>query len=545
MRATILFDNPLFIRYWRERMRLHYVGAFGLITAIIILLIFLSAYLTPPKIYVYGPEPTINYDSGGKSSQCPISPPRKSNAYPVPWLHSVFFSLAVFQGILLLLVGTTSAYRMSFQERTSGTLDFHRSTPFWRFPQIMGIIFGSTVLEWIIFLWTLPISLFIVLLTPISIWTFLIFYVALAVCAIFYHSLAVCLGIASNQKRRELGILGIFFFAYFILALSFWLSCFYHAGCFPAYDYLYKNSFSLGVSLSERHYHYDYSFLTRDMFFGVKIPFLLFQLIIQLPLIALIWAGISRKIAYAERFLLSKTLSLALAFLVLYCSAASLISNQLIEKHSGDFNLIAFIYFIFTLMFIGANSATPTHLMYSKGLQRIKKLSLNRLSYWDDQGSNWVWLISCCLLALSMLGFFLNFVEISLRNKIIIMVFILSQIVSFASALEFFRLSRYHQKQILFWTGLGIVWIIIPILGMITEAAVMGFKGGDYLVYFFSASPFFGVTFFFENFFSKPEGKYLSDQQVFLAINILLAALMAYLAFRQRRRVKTEILTSK
>jgi hypothetical protein len=509
-------------------MRLHYVGAFALITAIIILLIFISSYLNPPKIYEY--KHVI----------------KKSISHPVNWLHGVFFSLAIFQGILLLLVATASAYRMSFQERTSGTLDFHRSTPFWRLPQIMGIIFGSTVLEWIIFLSTLPISFFIVLITPISPVTFFIFYLALAVCAVFYHSLAACAGIASHQKRRELGMLGVFILGYFFITASFWLSCFYHASCFPAYDYLYKNSFSLGISLTPRHhYGFNYYDLLRNMFFAKRIHFLLFQLIIQLPIIALIWAGLSRKIAYAERFLLSKALSLALAFLVLYYSAASLISNQLIQKHSLDFNLVAFIYFIFVLMFIGANSSTPTHLAYAKGLRRIKKLNLSRLNYADDQSSNWVWLIFFCLLIASMLTIFLKFFEFTLRNKVVIVVFVVSQVAIFSGALEFFRLSRYRQKQILFWTGVGIVWFIIPILGMITESAVKVFKGADYLVYFFSASPFFGVTFLNERYLFKPESKYLFSQLAFLAINIFLATLMLYLAHRQRRRIKAEIFVSK
>lgn len=525
MKLSIFFDNPLFIRYWRERMRLHYVGAFSLLTVIIILLIFISAYLNPPKLYDY------SYVT------------KKSIEHSVAWLNSVFFSLAVFQGILLLLVGTTSAYRMSFQERASGTLDFHRSTPFRRLPQIIGIIFGSTVLEWIIFLCTLPISFFLVLITPISIVTFLVFYLALVICAIFYHSLAVCIGIASYQKRRELGIVGFFILAYFFLMASYWLSCFYHASCFPAYEYLHRNSFALGISVtSHGYYGYQYDLL-KSMFFANKIPFLLFQVIIQLPLVALVWAAISRKIAYAERFLLSKALTLGLTFLVLYFAAASLISAQLIEKYARDFTLSTFIYFIFMLMFISATSATPTHLMYTKGLQRIKKLNLNRLSYGDDQSSNWFWLILFCMLILLMLSLFLRFFQISLKSKVITMVFVLSQIVIFSQALEFFRLGLYRQKQILFWTGLGIIWVIIPILGMITEAAVKVSKGAEYyLVYFFSASPFFGVTFLAELF--KPENKYLLPQLIFLAINIFLAALMAYLAFRLRRRIKATIFTT-
>lgn len=528
MKASVFLDNPLFIRYWRERMRLHYVGAFALIAAIIILLIFISAYLHPPKIYDY------DYIT------------KKSTNYPVSWLHSVFFSLAIFQGIILLLVGTTSAYRMSFQERTSGTLDFHRASPFWRFPQILGIIFGSTVLEWIIFLSTLPISFFIMLITPISPITFFIFYLALILCAVFYHSLAACVGIASPQRRKELGILGIFILGYFFIAASFWLSCFYHTSWFPAYDYLYKNSFALGIPLSERpHYGYRYYELLRYMFFAEKIHFLKFQSIIQLPLIVLVWVGISRKIAYAERFLLSKTLSLILGFLILYYSAASLTASQLIQKSPHDANLTVFLYFIFTLMFIGVNSSTPTHLMYIKGLQRVKKLKLNRLTYRDDQSSNCFWLIAFCLLIVVMLGLFLRFFEITRTNKIITMVFILGQVVTFSGALEFFRLSRYRQKQILFWTGAGIVWFIIPILGMITETAVKVFKGADYLVYFFSASPFFGVSFLNEHYLFKSGREYVFPQLVFLAINILLAMLMQYLAFRQRRRIKAEIFTSK
>lgn len=520
MRLFAFSDNPFFIRYWRERMRPHYVAASALIAVILITLIFISSYANPPH---------AGYSEG-----------KQYKSIAVPWLNGVFYYISVVQGVWLILFGASSSFRMASMERTSGTIDFHRSSPFPRLQQLLGIVFGAPVLEWVIFLFTLCLSFIIALLAGIKLQVFLIFYASLMVCAVFFHSIAAAAGISAQQKNPRSGF-AVFFFFYIFAQLAFWISFSYHATCFPAYEYLHQQVMEAGIPQNVSAWAQDHDFVLHS-FFGQRIHFFLYQLLIHFPLGLLAWSALRRKISYAERFVFSKTHSVSLALLVFIYLCGSLVShlflsgNSRFQAVSNSFTGL-FFYLVILLAVMGAATATPTYLMYTKGLRRAKKLSLKKLSYSEDQASNILWLFVFCLAASTVCLAYLYFAELAWGKRFIILFVLLSQIVTFASALECFRLSRHHQKKIVFWTGVGIIWIASPVFGFITENII---RAKYSLQYFLAPSPF-AVTYLVETLSSAHKTAVTFKAPIFIGVNLFLSAVTVYLALGERKRIQEQM----
>lgn len=222
MSILALADNAIFIKNCRERLRIPIIASAALMLFLIISLIFIGTYLNRYTLDGY------NYN-----------PQTYTTAH---WLCYVFYYLTILQGVLLLLFGTISANKMAFKERVGGTLDFHRCSPSSRFSQVIGLVIGGPVLEWGLFLSTLPISLCIMFIAKISLITFLIFYGSLIVYAVFLHTLAVLFVFPVPQKQGQFGIIPMFFFAWFFFPMMFSLrlSCLYQLSMAPNYVYLWK-----------------------------------------------------------------------------------------------------------------------------------------------------------------------------------------------------------------------------------------------------------------------------------------------------------------
>jgi hypothetical protein len=527
MRILSPYDNALFIKNWRERMRSPSIISAVVLIAIIITLILVGCYLNRESLREY------DYFT------------RKD--YPIPWLNLVFFQLAVLQGIILLLFATRSTHRMAFQERVGGTLEFHRCSPTSRLNQAIGMVLGAPILEWCVFLGSLLISVIIAFIIKIKLFTFIGFYLGLILSAMFFHSIAVLVAISSNQLKNRWAGLPFFFlilffgpFFYYFLFYSIKLSSLYHMTWFPAYDYLWKEIIRGGIFTSP---YFQRNSIILHSFFGQKINFLLLQAIVQLPLIGLIWAGIRRKISYAEKSVLSKTQSALFNLLVLFYYCGSAISVFLYESsiyYWEQFYFAMFFYFILGLTILGALTATPTYLSYTKGLCRMRKLGLRRLSLSDDQNSNMLWLIALCSIV-TVAYFIIRYgIKVNILDQIYCLIVLLCQIVFFASALEFFQLSRFHQKKIFFWTAMAILWFIVPIFGLVTSPIV---TSKAYMHYFFSPSPIFGTVSLTE--MLSPHRASTVDFPIHfsMVINFILTVIAVVLALRERQRLSTQILT--
>ncbi len=511
-----LSDNALFLKNWRERMRPASFGSATLVILIVTTLIFISSYLNPHR----------EYDYASKTS------------YEPPWLCSAFFFLAVMQGVILLLSGTIAVYKMALLERTHGTIELHRASPSPRLKQVVGIILGGGVVEWLLFLGTLPISLLSGILGEVSLVTIFFFYCGLTLCALFFHSCAAFLAIGFNPKQNRYASIPFiaFFFFFGPLIYAFQLSFIYHLTWLPAYEYLTQNT--LRLNLSEPSFKEPMVLL--HYFFQEPFFFLLLQGIVQIPLIILLWLGLRRKISFLERSIFSKIQLIVLSLLTLFYytgSAASLVAYQPPQTSwhmPKEITISCFLYCLLTLGILGATLATPSYLMFRKGLWRMKKLGLQRLGINDDYSTNVSWLVAICCASAFAFGIFSSFAEIPLETQIIPFLVIISQIIFFASAFEFFQLSPHHQKKIIFVTALIILWLLIPILGLITQPA-SGIGRNEYTQYFFALSPLFGPTALM---MILTENTGVALNGLFIAfINILAALGGIYLSWIQRQKI--------
>lgn len=506
-----IFDNALFIRNWRERMRLHLVGSAAFLTAIIIILIFLGNYLNKDIISHY------NYAT--------------KTELKTPWINSALFQLTIFQGFILLLFGTISAGRMASIEKTSGTLDFHRSSPTPKFNQFLGILLGAPALEWCVFLATSFIFLIVIIIAKIQILDCILFYVSLTITALFLHSFSI-LYMLSGNKRLRIG--GLFFTFYFCMSGFFLLSCLYQITPFPAYERLSHILIDSNKSPSAWDTQWQTSL---NSFFGYTISFPLLQLIIQLPLIMLFALGICRKFEYTERPVWTKAQSAIFTALTLFFFSGSIVNFKITGQHySRGAMLIPFWLIAFIVIFTTASMATPNYLSFVKGLHRARKMKVLRLSGNDDYSSNWLWLITSCLTSSVIFYITILFSGKPNHHQLVQLVTGLSYIVFYAQILEYFNSSKYHQKKALFISGLILLWLIIPIFGVISKPVI---KSHYYLQYFFAPSPFFG-TYMLQEWLLKNDAD-IAQPLVFIIISSTLALSAILLARNARSRVKKSI----
>lgn len=509
-----LWDNALFLRCRYERMRPYAVATGLLLTVLVISLICIGCY--------------TNRESFADTA----------NSTPVSWLSALWYFLAIAHGIVLLLLGTGNAIKTAWQERTLGTLEFHRASPTPRLEQALGLILGAPIMEWFLVLCTMPLVFVITLLSDISLVQCGFFYAALFLNAFLLHTCAVLFALtAAPHKKQPSGLVLLFAAGYLLPGLfMLQLSCIYHLSFVPAYEYISNIVWHPNVSAG--------STGLLHTFFGIRMPFLLLQSIVQAPLIAFLIAGITRKINTPGRAVFSKPQSALFALYALICILGSMISIYLHTSASSSKHPIAFLahyalfpaflYAILALTLICAPSATPTQLMFLQGLRRAKKLGLRALSPTDDQASNMLWIITfSCIISTACSSFF-TCAGVPLSRQILPTLTMVAYAVFFAAILEFFRLSNWHQKKIYFGAGLGILWVIIPLWGMVTAAKQPDAMG--YMQFFFASSPFFSIPLISGSLTDVKTIQSLHPPAI-LIINILLCLIAIHLNNQQRKRL--------
>lgn len=568
MKILNLKDNALFLQNWRERMRLASAASAALLALVIVLLIFTNAFLNESYTYEYKHTPVETVVDGENRTTYTTETIRT----PVPWLNEAFWQLAIFQGFILILFGTLSADRMAIRENSSGTLDFHRSSPTPVINQYLGLLFGATSLEWCVFFGTLAVSAVLVPMTSITLTDFVRFYGSLMLTAILYHSLAVLLAISAGRQQvlahRRFGALQLLFALFIFSGLcfeGFELSTFYHLTWYPPYDHLSQAARDVSIlggydsSWAERKIHVMYSF------FGYPISPGILQCLAQFPLLLFFFIGIVRKLKNPQRPVFSKfhTAMLALIILFLFVGSAYTViiygtSNYSYESPLKDLLPVFMILFI-GLGGIGCMSATPTKLQFLKGLVRNQKLGLKRLNLNDDHSSNLLWLLTYCVV-FSGMYYLLGFTFLTNPvHKWLCLAILLSYMIFFAMGLEYFRLGRHRKQMPLFWTGLAVLWFVLPMFVSVITSST----GATQRIYFamVAPSPFWTMDLLTNilsghALYGTNVACCLADspQKIgcfpdlntnllsVLAVNAVLAGVATLLAWQVRRRIKMESL---
>lgn len=526
-------NNALFLAYWRERMRPGPLFSAFLLISVIVLLIFANGLMNPEYVYHY------DIHTGDHSQRTLLAWPKK-----------VLLDLCYLQGTIILLFGSVSVYRKAARERSSKVIDFHRCSPTSRIDQALGMLFGGACLEWALFIALTLIEFFLLTFSYLPYGFFLQFIGALVICALFFHSLCILIAISQNHSTQSrVGVVGLLILLYFGITLftASKLSFFYHMSWVPAFD-------QLTLAIKGERYHYTpYYFNQRKilyMFFGYKINSFFFQSMIQIPFIALFIHAIKRKISAIDHPPFSKGQTLLSIFYLLFLFSGSAISAIIHEEnynpfqnyhysHIKEYLLSGFFYLTVTLGILGAFLITPDRSVYKKGLKRCLKLKVPRLRSGEDPSLNIKWLFTLCFIIFVNYILYALIFKISFLTGFLHLLILMSYPLSFGFLYQFFQLSQFQHKRLIFGTILLIFWIVLPIYSNIIK-----FKAKASLLYllFTAPSPFFGGIIAMIQSITKVPHTDLKELISYTVISVVITLFSLGLVYYSRNQLKNKVL---
>lgn len=171
--------NPLFLRYWRSRLRPKALIAWTTMTLIITLFVFFTSHWAGTDQLDMDPK---------AAARLPIIP------------------LLMMQGVILFFLGTGAVASGMTAEEDEGVIDYQRLVPMKPISKVVGYLLGLPVREWVLFLITLPFSFWCFWQGGISFEVFGELYAVVVSTALLYHMTALLA--ATVMKNRRLAFLG-------------------------------------------------------------------------------------------------------------------------------------------------------------------------------------------------------------------------------------------------------------------------------------------------------------------------------------------------
>ncbi|MEM6883944.1 MAG: hypothetical protein AAF571_02855 [Verrucomicrobiota bacterium] len=385
LRAFMLWRNPIFIRYCHSKLRWKPLLGWSLVTFLGTGFIFtLTYFLIQDDMLVTSQE----------AAQGTLIP------------------LIVIQAIILMAKGSFSVASGITREGIEGVLDYQRLSPMPPSQKIIGYLFGLPVLDYILFLLTVPFVAFAVWKGEVPMEMVLRVYGVFTTSVLLYHMTAFMAGMVVKQ-RFLVGFLSqlLMFLLYFILPIlsKFGYIFFEHftirPTIFAEFAYMYPESRSFEIASSSM------------SFFALDIPCHIFSMLIQLLMLSLFTIVVYRKWRNENHHLLDKhsaVLALGTLYFALIGSMLPQIPTGRIFPSWGPRYLLEIppVDFIspkealFILGFFGVFSLiisiltialiTPNLDKQIKGLRRMVKLENDRVPFSDDESSSfWHSIIIC------------------------------------------------------------------------------------------------------------------------------------------------------
>lgn len=169
-----LWANPIIRRYIRSRLRLR--KSLGWILAIFIVstFTFFMIYLT-----------SVNRELASARDAA----------------RGVLLPMFMIQGIVMMLMGTGSVASGLVQDKIAGTIDYQRLTPMSPLAKIVGYLFGLPIREYVLFLITVPYTLFGLIVGKIPFDVFVPVYIIFFTSVILYHMTGMAAGMIAKRWR--------------------------------------------------------------------------------------------------------------------------------------------------------------------------------------------------------------------------------------------------------------------------------------------------------------------------------------------------------
>lgn len=506
-----LGDNALFLKNLRERTRPSSLAAAAIATALATILCVLGCY-------------TVSLGDKG-----------------FRWEAWAFYTLAIVQTLVLLVMGSVSLSNSAARERLANTLDFHRASPTTPLNMYVGLLLGGPVHEWCVYLAILPVGASFGLRGGLSLAIITYLHLSIILNALLFHSLSIVFTMGIDQKtlNRMLSVGGltvclVLAYVSFAAAGSPPARALYHLTCLPAFV---TAGSSLGMNGPA------VPLIARREFFQVQMPIWAVQIVVQCPVILLASLASMRRLAHAERPLFSKVLALAAcayALLVYLGPMGPETWQSMIPDSTDFFRLIGAVFFcgfVFILGCMGTCMTTPSYLMHVRALRRMRKNGRHYLSPFEDGASNFAWLVLFSTLAAGAMVVLLWFWHgKDCLYAFVLLALTLCYVAWFAGGYELAMLAGKGKRKGLMVVAFAVPWAFMPILGSLLAAGSMRLDLLHTMMMAFC--PFFGISMF--------AGAYIPAQEVAefmwlaLAMNLVLAFVVSSIAWSTRIRLYRE-----
>lgn len=420
---------------------------------------------------------------------------------PEARIKLILYTFVGIQALTLLLQGTLFAAHMASRERTSGTLDVHRNSPEPVEAKIFGLIFGSTVLEWILFFSLFAMELPFALSIDIPIRNVLLWNLSLILSGIFFHTSAVTMTLSTSTHKKNFGPLGAVILILFLggtLPGLFLLTTTGGGGASTLIPHL------IGLTIFD-YFTPDTANLFQGGFYTLTIPLILMQALAQIPLILLMICAMKRIFRMPNSPALSKTDILRFCGFIFFMTTGLFLANclnleQFLNQNTSEFfrtrsfedwfrsEIYSFTYLYFGMSCFVSFLCAPSYFKRSRYLV-LSKQGLCRQNPFDD-GSTCLFTMMAYLLISGL--FFVPYLMVadnSVFNTTACLVIMGSYGLAFAGFLEFFRLGRFRNNKIILTTTMLVWWIFLPwIFSVASEPPKNEFVLGSLI------SPLYGLS---------------------------------------------------
>ena len=185
-----LWENPIFRRYCRSRLRFRDLGAALLMTVLI-------------AGFIVGLVSSI----GVRSHETPMDAARTG-----------LIPLLVLQGLILFVLGTAQVAGGMTAERDEGVIDYQRLIPLSPLTKVLGYLFGLPIREYAIFFATLPFTAWLLWRGQVTWSVWLPLYAVLASSTLLYHFTGLVTGtVVRNRRWAFLVSIGLVFALYTVI----------------------------------------------------------------------------------------------------------------------------------------------------------------------------------------------------------------------------------------------------------------------------------------------------------------------------------------
>ncbi len=410
--AWRIWDNPIFRRYCRSRLRPRGLGIGLLLTVLIAGFMVAMAHTTGTSRGGHAVE-TAMINVQDQVDSAAILKKHMMDA-----ARGALMSMLVLQGVILFVLGTAQVAGGMTAERDEGVIDYQRLIPMSPLSKVLGYVLGLPVREYVMFLATLPFAAWLFWKGEVKATVWLQLYTALFSTTLVYHFTGLLTGtVAKNRRWAFLASMGLVFSLYTIVPQlsKFGLVFFKYLTITPVVEEMLPEMLPEAMAGPLKTFR---RFVPVVKFFGLDFSELVFTLFSQLALILTFIIMLCRKWRREESHLLGKLWAtgffiwiqvLLLGNALPLIDTGELFPSRAMARYvrlSPDWApkpeeavVMSGVYGLFTLLliFLLGGIITPAPESQLKGWRRARKQGRNSLPLLSDPATSFWFVIVMAL----------------------------------------------------------------------------------------------------------------------------------------------------